>query len=257
VEWELELRPTRVTRLALGLVATPVALVAGAASGPIGVAIAAVYGASWLAIGRRRIRLDHHGVTVRGAFGDRAELSWADVDRYTYWSARLRGSVLGRSDRRIDAPHHSVTNTRHVLKLFGHDRTVCIDANYFGAERAAAMALGVLHPLLAERARFTPFAIMNEGLVHATGGVLPWHELDAIRIDNSVPPRLCVMKVKKSFPWRAESLGDVWNGMLLLERLADRGIAIDLGRRQLFTDTLLAAVDRGRALPRAEIVVRD
>jgi hypothetical protein len=256
-QWELVLRPTRVSRLGLALVALPVGLGAAAAVPIAGVAVGAGYIASWALIGRRKIVLDDHGVRWKPATGRVVELAWTGVDHYTYWSGHVRGTGLLARDRRIDAPSNSVANTRHVLDLHGANQIIRIDSSWLDAERAAAMALGTLHPLLAERARFTPFAIADDGLHCDRVGVLPWSKLEVVKLDNLAPTRLLVMKVGKSFPWQSVSLARVHNGMLLLERLAERGVPIDLGHHQLFTETLLAAVDRGRALPRAEIVRRD
>jgi hypothetical protein len=247
----IELRPTVVGRIVL-LVPFAVAGFGLSLVTPLlAVGVAAAYVGAWLAIGRRRVVVDHEGVTWRG-IGGSGRIGWADVEHYRYWSGHIRG-IRPLPDRLVDAGTATVVGTRHHLVLQGDGRCVVVDSSLDGAERAVGRAFAELHPRLRARGPldFAPFAILDAGLHHAQHGLLPWVEVEKIALSNELPPRLRVMKHRKAFAWASEKLGEIRNGMLLLEELAERGIAIDPGHQSLITEPMLSAMTRSRALPTA------
>jgi hypothetical protein len=255
VSQQIHLRPTLVSRLAFGLVMISCAAVflAGAYWAVSG-ALAVVYAGCWAAIDRRRVVVDRDGVRARGVHRWVA-LAWDEIDRYTYWSGNA--SSHARRSLEIGAPGSSVVGTRHVLILYGKDGTrVRIDSRYRGAHVAIARILTVLHARLGENASFAPFSLDDEGLRHARRGLLPWKQLERVKLDNQLPPRLRVLERGRVLAWVSVRMSHVHNGILLLERLAERGVELDLGRKQRVTHRLAGLLDARAALPRAEVVRR-
>jgi hypothetical protein len=247
----IELRPTLVSRLGLALLALPVALVAAdTAAWAVFAIVAALYALAFVAIAKRQTIVDDTGIHARALIGQR-DLAWDHIDHYTYWSGRVR--ALG--PRQVVIDDASVIGTRHALVLYGKDgKRVRIDSRFRGAPAAIARVLDEVHTRLGERARFEPFAIADDGL-HYGERVLPWPQLEKIHLDAQLPPRLRAMKAGKAFPWATCSMAHVHNGVLLLERLAERGVTIDLGMKQLVTAKLAERLQRPQ-LPRAEVVKR-
>ncbi len=249
----IELRPTLVSRLGIALLVLPIALVAADAADWLVIAIVtALYGLAFVAIALRRTIIDDAGIHARALIGKR-DLAWDEIDHYTYWSGRVR--ALGARQLVIDGPGASVVGTRHALAVYGKDgQRIRIDSRFAGASAAIARVLDDVHARLGERASFEPFAIEDGGLRYRDR-VLPWPQLEKIQLDAQLPPRLRAMKAGKAFPWAACSMAHVQNGVLLLERLAERGVPIDLGAKQLVTSKLAERLQRPQ-LPRAEIVKR-
>ncbi len=248
-----QLRPTIVSRIALGLLAAPVATVAVySGSWLLAGGTAGVFAAASAAIGRRRVAVDATGVRARGAFGERA-LAWDAIDHYTYWSGTAR--TIQTIDPRIDAPANSVLGSRHVLDLHGRDgQRIRIDSRYRGAERAIAAIVREVHARHAGRTSFLPFEVRSDGLHHARAGVLPWQRLEQVKLDAQQPPRLRVLEHGKAWPWASEPMSRIHDGLLLLEQLAERGVQIDRGIQQLVTAKLAERMAAQAALPRAEVV---
>jgi hypothetical protein len=251
-----QLRPTIVSRIALGLVAGPIAAV-GVYSGSWVLAggTAGVFAAASAAIGRRRVTVDETGVRARGAVGERG-LAWDAIDHYTYWSGTAR--TLQVIDPRIDAPANSVLGSRHVLDLHGRDgKRIRIDSRYHGAERAIAAIVREVHARHAGRTSFSPFEVRSDGLHHARAGLLPWNRLELVKLDAQQPPRLRVLEHGKAWPWANEPMSRIHDGLLLLEQLAERGVRIERGIQQLVTAKLAERMAAQAALPRAEVVRPD
>jgi len=247
----IELRPTLVSRLGLALLALPIALVAADAADWVVIAVVtALYGLAFVAIALRRTIIDDTGLHARALIGKR-DLAWDDFDHYTYWSGRVRGV----SARALVIDKASVVGTRHALAVYGKDgKSIRIDSRFRGAPAAIAHVLDKRHDRIGERASFEPFAIEEDGL-HYEDRVLPWAQLEKIQLDAQLPPRLRAMKHDKAFPWATCSMAHVHNGLLLLERLAERGVVIDLGAKQLVTSRLAERLQRPQ-LPRAEVIRR-
>ncbi|HEY4055352.1 MAG TPA: hypothetical protein VGM39_02045 [Kofleriaceae bacterium] len=260
----LTLRPTFVSRLALGLVSAV----------PIGIAIAAsawiataAFGVGVIGVGtalaRRRISLDSTGATRTGLLGT-THIPWGNVSHYTYWSGNPRARFFDDGDsedkapgveRTIDGPFSGVTTTRHNLVI--HARSggrIAITTGFAGAGDAVAIALAEIHARHAERTEFAPFTIEEEGLRHPRAGFLEWFDVESARL-NEFPPVVQIMKDGKAFPWASASLAKVHDGCLFLEKLAARGIPVDIGSRQLVPASLVETLRR-TSLPRAEVVVR-
>jgi hypothetical protein len=255
VSQPVQLRPTLVSRLALGLVALPLAwLFAAGAFWAVSGAVAVAYDGCWGILGRRRVVVDREGVTARGVVGQ-VVLGWTAIDHYTYWSGNADGS--GRRSLEIGAPGSSVVGTRHALVLCGKDGTrLRIDSRYRGAHLAIATILAVVHARLGEEASFAPFSLDVEGLRHARRGLLPWKQVELVKLDNQLPPSLRVLERGRALAWVRVRMSHVHNGMLLLERLAERGVELELGRSQRVTHRLAGLLDARAALPRAEVVRR-
>jgi hypothetical protein len=254
----IELRPTAVGRIVLAVPFAAAGFGLALITPLLAVGAAAGYAAAWLVIGRRRVVVDHDGVTWRG-LGGAGRLGWDDVDHYRYWSGHVSGPGRDLRDRLVDARTATVVGTRHHLVLQGETHQVVIDSSLYGAERAVGRVLAELHPRLRSRGPLdlAPFTIRDDGLHHAKAGLLAWVDVEKITLSNELPPRLRVMKHGKAFAWASEPLGEIRNGMLLLEELAERGIAIDPGHQALITEPMLSSMARSRALPTATARVKD
>ncbi|HEY4182149.1 MAG TPA: hypothetical protein VGM90_35140 [Kofleriaceae bacterium] len=255
------LKPTIVSRIALAV----------AAALPIGFSIAgsawiatAAFSATVVAIGtglaRRSITVDDNGVTRQSLLGT-ATIAWDDVDYYTYWSGNPRRNFfkdeanpdLGRS---INGPFSDVTTTRHNLVIHARDkRRIAITTGFRRAGDAVAIALAEIHQRHADRTKFAPFTIEDEGLAHERAGFIPWVDIEIVRLWE-YPAVIQIMKDGKSFPWATASLAKAHDGCLFLEKIAARGIPVDLGGRQLVTTTLIETLTRNSALPVAKVVKR-
>jgi hypothetical protein len=232
-----ELRPTLVARAGLALIATPTLLIAGAAGAwPFAVGAAAVSALLWTGLARRRLLIDEHGVSVRGMLGRRA-FAWDEIRHYTYWAGRY-GNV--------------------ELVLRDHDgRWMLLDARYRDIRAATARIIAELHARYGERATFAPFSLEDEGLRHMRAGLLRWKDLEVVKLDRQEPQRMRVLKRGKALAWVSTLLSEVENSVLLLERLGERGVAIELPPAQLVTTRLREMLAARAALPRAQVVRRD
>jgi len=253
----LVLRPTLARRAAVALLGAGAVAFAVAAHAWVVVAIASIgIAGTWTLLGRRRIRVDADGIHVSG-FGGRRTLRWGDVAYYTYWSAFVIPSAvrIGGPRRRIRGASRDASFTRHDLIVYGSDGTsIRVDSHVRDAAEAIATILDVLHVLLRETATFQPFAIEEDGLRHERSGLLAWRKLEDVVVDNQTPPRLIVHANGKAFAWASESMEKVHNGLLLVENLVERGVAVDLERDVLVHDRLDELIQRNRQLPRARIV---
>ena len=250
------LRPTWVSRLGLGLLLAPIVAATAAAGAWLAVgAIGAGFAATSFGISRRRIVVDDHGIRVRTLRGERT-IAWSDVTHYTYWSRPVRAKLRGFGiERQIDGPSGTVSQCHHTLAIHGRGGRIKISSGFRGADRAVARILAEVHIRFAGATRFGPFTIEDEGLRHSRAGVLPWSQIEVVRL-REYPARLQVMKHDKAFPWQTASLTTLPNGILLLERLGERGVPVDLGTKQLVTSTLIETCGRHAGLPRAEIIRR-
>jgi hypothetical protein len=247
------LRPTLVSRIALLLVLA--ALGAFMWFAQLYIALAVVLGVgvlAWIALAARSITIDGDGLRARSLFGTRT-LPWTEVEDYTYWSASPRRMYNG--DLRIAGSASAVTVRQHELIVRGKTTRIRIHTAYRGAPAAIAQVIETIHVLRGGTSTFTPFAITDAGLQHRQD-TLAWTDLEKVTVDAQVPPRLKVFKHGKAFPWKSEKLGDVDNGLLLLERLTDRGIEVDLGPQQLAHDALLQRMAARAAMPAARVVKR-
>lgn len=232
-----ELRPTYAARVGLALLATPALVMAGAAAAWLpGAAIAGGAALLWTGLARRRLVIDESGVIARGLLGQRA-LAWGEIRHYTYWMGRY-GNM--------------------ELVLHGRDgRWILIDARYRGVAAASARIIATLHALHGERATFAPFTIEDEGLRHAKAGLLRWKQLEIVKLDHQQPQRMRVLQHGKALAWVSEPLTEVENSVLLLERLAERGVVVEVPPVQLVTERLRDMLAARAALPRAQVVRRD
>ncbi|MDX2089392.1 MAG: hypothetical protein SFX73_16185 [Kofleriaceae bacterium] len=248
----LELVPTIARRVAVTLLALPVVGVAVASGAWIvaGVTVVA-YVATCVAFGRLRVVVDRDGIHA-----GRRTLAWSAIDHYTYTSSLPRGFVqIGQGNRLIRA--NAASSTRHDLLVVGTDGSaIRIDSHFRRAEHAVSMILVELHRRLADRASFAPFALEDDGLHHARKGVLPWTKLEVVAVDGQTPPRIHLKAHGKAFPWVTEHAPSVCNTLLFLERLAERGISLELNQGVLVHDQLDALLQRRAAMPRAEVVER-
>ncbi len=249
----IQLRQTLVSRLGLALLITPVVAITAATGAWLVVgAVGAVYSAASFGISRRRITIDDHGVRVSSLFGERV-MPWSEMTHYTYWSGPVRASIRGVGiERQIDGPLGGVGQCHHTLAIHGRSGSIKISSAFRGAERGVARILAELHARFSGATSFPPFTIEEDGLRHARAGLLPWSQIEVVRL-REYPARLQVMKHDKAFPWQSASLKHLPNGILFLERLSERGVPVDLGTKQLVTPTLIETCERHAGLPRAEI----
>jgi len=245
------LRPTLLGRFALLLLFAPVAGLFWLTAFWPGLAVlVGIYAITFVLLTMRSITIDDKGVHARNLISSMS-LEWSAIDAYTYWSA-LTGS------RRTDEPRIAGAGSvrrSHDLVLSSTLGRVRIHTAYRGAAAAIARVLETLHARLADTTNFAPFTVTDAGIARK-GETLAWADVEKVYLDGQVPPRLQIIKRGKSFPWRSEKLGNVANSLLLLQRIAERGIEVDLGLHGVAHDALVERMAANAALPAARVVKR-
>lgn len=245
------LRPTMLGRLALALLFAPLAGLFWLTTFWAGLLVlAAIYAIAFVALTMRSITIDDKGVHAKTLLSSMS-LDWSAIEAYTYWSA-----VTGRrvDQQRISGAGGSVRRS-HDLVLSSKLGRIRLHTAYRNVAPAIARVLDAVHERLATTTNFAPLSISDAG-IERKGETLAWADIEKVYLDGQVPPRLQIIKRGKSFPWRSEKLGAVTNSLLLLQRIAERGIEVDLGLHGIAHDTLVDRLAANAALPAARVVKR-
>lgn len=253
---KLELRSHIAAPIAYGALGMfGLVLLAATASPTFQLAFLVVFGAcAWptVALARRRLVVDDRGFTVRGLFGTR-HVAWREIAHYQYWSQHLlKGGALTRWLMR--RPHRRVTHERLSIVPYGVP-PIHVDPRYANLGGALDALFGELHARL--KPEFLPFALTDTELVHRTKGRLPLADLERVDV---VGATISVIRRGKRLAWVSESMARVKNVMLLVEKLAERGIVVS-ANPLLFVpagvlEKVRAAASRQAALPQARLVAR-
>lgn len=239
-------------RLALALLFAPLAALFWLTTFWPGLAVlAAIYAIAFVLLTMRSITIDDTGVHAKTLVSSMS-LEWSAIDAYTYWSA-VTGSRR-TDEQRISGADGSVRRS-HDLVLSSKLGRIRLHTAYRNVAPAIARVLDAVHARLATTMNFAPFTVSDAG-IERKGETLAWIDVEKVYLDGQVPPRLQIIKRGKSFPWRSEKLGAVSNSLLLLERIAARGIEVDLGLHGIAHDGLVDRLAANAALPAARVVKR-
>ena len=225
----------------------------------------------------RRLVLDEHGVTAKGAFST-STISWNELDHYTFWSmdqqavyaaggaqAGLAGIIIVAIVAAVMASKRNKgdDNRRFAmgrLTLFGQSgRKIHIDARYKRPVDVLDPAFEEMHSRqrAAGRRDYAPFTLGPTELHHATKGTLALPDIEKISIASS---QLIIKKRGKRLAWARVHMKNVHNGLLFIEELGERGLTVDAKAGMFVPPTVLeklrAATARQAALPAARIVQR-
>lgn len=256
METDLELKPTaggRVVLAFLGLMFLAFAALTGtAASRTVGPernvpftvalalgALAVVMLALAIRIGRRRLIVTREGVEVRGLFGDR-RIAWSAVSSYSFISidatnqaAYAQGGLVAvLVVAAVKAMRKKPQNRKFKggrLVLQGQDGAKVTVSPWFrdidaGLERIFAE----LHPRLnaITGAQFGKLTFDGHTLGHASKGALALHEIEKVVVTpNGV---VSIRKVGKRLGWASVRMSAISSSLLLFERLAQRGVVVDM-----------------------------
>jgi Bacterial PH domain len=242
----IELRATRGAPFVVGLLAAlPIAMIAMLPEkmtvlvcGAVACAMVAVA----IYLGFRRLVVDEDGVATRGLFGAR-RIGWDDIVGYRFWSYELKpqggraaqaalviGAIgyLERGGRARGADNRRFGTGAGTgrLTLIGRDGTrIAIDGRYRDVVSVLDRIFAEMHRRLRAEARqsFAPFAFDGSALRFRGNRALELGEIELISVTND---KLAVRKRGARLSWVATSMKRVDNGVLLLEELARRGVAV-------------------------------
>jgi hypothetical protein len=276
----LELKTSAGSRVALGFVLLLIALPTALLGKAIGVVIAGVLLAGFIALciamGKRRLVLDERGVSAKGMSSTK-HIAWGDVDHYTYWSMDQQAMYVNGSQggaigaiivigifaivKALKRSKHSNRRfTQGRLTLVGKDgTTIPLDARYKDVAAALDLVFAELHPLLRERPLdFAPFAITDTELRHAKKGTIGLADVEHVGAGGA---QITIKKRDKRFSWASAHMKKVKNVMLFLEVVAERGLVVKANTEVFMPpsvlDKLRAAANRQAAMPQARVVSRD
>jgi hypothetical protein len=285
METDLELKPTaggRVALTLLGVVFLALAIfvvvaamksahadhgapvTAGLVMGAIAIALLGFA----VRLGRRRVIVDREGVEVRGVLGDR-RIAWSAVTSYSFVSIDTTNQayyaqgglvavliVAAVKAMRKKPQHRKFRGGR--LVIHASDGTKAKIAPWFrdidqGLERIFAE----LHPRL-EATTGTDFgklAFDGHTLSHPSKGALSLPEIEKISVSpNGV---VSIRKVGKRLAWASVRMSAITSSLLLFERLAQRGVIVNMSDTvflPLPTLGLLSRLTAAReSLPQARI----
>lgn len=245
----IELRPTAASRrifgflgLLFGLGLFAVGAVAPHRSLPPMIAGVAIGIATiWLVrkISQRRLIVDDDGVETRGMFGDK-RIAWSEIESYTfvsidphsrqYGQGGLAGAVVVAAVKAMEKkPQHRAFRAGHLM-LHGGGRKVTVAPWFKDIDQALERIFGELSTRLGQRAgtQFGPFAFDGQTLRHDKKGELTIMELDKVEV--TATGAVVVRKVGKRLPWASASMAKLPCSLVLLERLADRGVHVEVSK---------------------------
>lgn len=234
-----------------------------------GVAIALL--AFAIRLGRRRVIINREGLEVRGVFGDR-RIAWPAVSSYSFISIDTQnqayyaqgGLVAVLVVAAVRALRKKPQNRKFKggrLVLVGHDGAKVTVSPWFrdidhGLERIFAEVHPRLHATTGSQ--FGKLAFDGNTLSHASKGALSLPEIEKVSVSpNGV---VSIRKVGKRLAWASVRMSAVSSSLLLFERLAQRGVVVDMSDAvflPLPTLGLLSQLKAAREnLPRARIQQR-
>ncbi|HET9622060.1 MAG TPA: PH domain-containing protein [Kofleriaceae bacterium] len=224
----------------------------------------------WLTvgIGRRRLILDRDGVTVRGVLGTK-RIAWSAVSSYSFVSIDPssqayygQGAVVALivvaviKAVRKKPQNRKFKGGRLVLHGRGGEK-VTVMAWFRDIDQGLERIFAELHPRLAATtgAGFGKLAFDGRILSHETKGVLALPEIEKVVVSPN--GMVSIRKVGKRLAWASIGMAKIPCSLLLFERLADHGVAVEMSDAvflPLPTLGLLARLKAAReSLPRARI----
>lgn len=206
---------------------TPVLVGAGALVIAAGVFV-------YVRLGAVRVILDDDGATVHRLFSTQ-HMAWSEVERYSFLCVRaqraaghggLAGALVGAAVNALNrsTPHRDFAGGR--LILHGAGRKLRIGRHYHDIDQVLDRAFAELHARLAKRTEFGALSFDGVTLRHATKGALSLAEIEKVELGSL--GGLAIHKVGKRLRWASCSMARVDNVLLLVERLADRSVALEV-----------------------------
>jgi hypothetical protein len=226
-------------------------------------------------LGQRRLVIDDHGVTAKGAFST-STIPWNELDHYTFWSmdqnmvyatngqggaaaviivALIGAAVMatrnkGAANRRFAAGR---------LTIVGQgNRSIKIDTRYASVAGALDTIFDHLHTRLRGKRDYAPFTLSDVELNHATKGSLALAEIEKISVAGAA---LVIKKRGKRLAWARVPLRKLHNGLMFVEDLGEHGLVVDATAGMFVPPTVMdklrAASSRQAAMPAARVVKRD
>lgn len=271
-ETRLELSPTGFGRLLLSCFAVPAIGIAAVVGGPVGIGVAAAlsvgYGALFWRLGRMRLLLDGEGIERHGVFS-RKRLAWGDIQGYSFSSidpsagaggvGAIQGGVVGvlvvaalRSA--FKKPAHTALHSGRLL-LRGAGTKLKVDPGFRDVVLALEQTFAEVHRRLADTTRFGPLTFDGSTLTHVKKGALALMEIEKVSVGSS--GTVTIRKVGKRLSWVSLPMARIDNLMLLLEKLADRGVSVEVAGACYLPGATLHLIDRlaaaQRSLPSARV----
>ncbi|HTL32957.1 MAG TPA: hypothetical protein VL326_07525, partial [Kofleriaceae bacterium] len=166
-----------------------------------------------------QVGLDDRGVWDRDLLAHHY-IAWSELIGYTL-SSYQAGTVdwLSRTGRA----------TGPTVTLYGPNGTVISIAEADWGMRILDVAVVKAHEVLRQRAvpcNHAPFVLGQDALSHEHMGTLPLADIEAVTLDSSYE----LVIRKRGLIWIKLGLGQVNNGLLLVEWLAERGVNVLVDR---------------------------
>jgi hypothetical protein len=229
------------------------------------IAVLGIYLFLFLRLGAGRLIVDRDGVEVRGLTATR-RIAWTEVQRYSfvsvdpnarggYGQAGLAGVLVIAAVRALSKAPANRTFKAGRLVLRGQGAPLKISPRYRDVDQALERIFAELHPRLQASTQFGDLSFDGGTLHHVAKGALSLSELDKVVV--SPAGTITVRKIGKRFAWATVAMARIDNSLLLYERLADRGVVIEMSKAMFLplpTLGLLTRVAAVRAgLPQARI----
>jgi hypothetical protein len=196
---------------------------------------------------RGSLIIDDRGLEARDRHST-THMAWQDIARYRFWS----------HVRRRSHPAHRALSIGQltVFSRAGHE--LVIDQRYASLAEALDDVFAQLHATLANAASCAPFTLDDTNLVHASKGSLALADIRDVHLAGAT---LVVRRHGKLWPWAAEAMSNVDNVLVLVEKLADRGVLVRASEHSFLPlavlDKVRATASRHTALPTATLVDHD
>jgi hypothetical protein len=281
MDTDLELKPNARARVALallGALALGLAILITSAkhrgdSSPLTAALVlAAIGLPLLGLaviaGRRRVIIDRDGVEVRGVLSDR-RLAWPAMASYSFISidttnqavgvqAGLVGVLIVAAVRALRKKPQNRKFNGGRLVIHGNDGTkLTITPAFRDIDQGLERIFAELHPRLdaITGTGFGKLSFDGHTLSHPSKGALSLPEIEKIVVNQHGV--VSIRKVGKRLGWASVRMSAITSSLLLFERLAQRGVVVDMSESvflPLPTLGLLAQLKAAREnLPQARI----
>jgi hypothetical protein len=252
MQHDLELKPTASGRAVLaifGAALVGLAILLGVLAAqphqhvPFGILAAfGVAGALMLVlairIGARRLILDGEGVEVRGLLG-RKRIAWLDIQGYSFASIDAYAQTYGQGGlvgvlavAAVKAMRKKPANRKFLagrLVLFGAGGSkLTINAWFRDIDQGLERIFATLHPRLQATTgtAFGKLSFDGHAIGHPSKGQLPLVEVDKISVSpNGI---VAIRKAGKRLAWASVTMGSITSSLLLFERLAQRGVIVEM-----------------------------
>jgi len=226
---------------------------------PVGaLAVIAVVLGLWHRRRNTRIVVDDAGITQRGMFRSRG-IAWDDVESYRYLSVKqpivahgrggsgLLGAVVGTLEERAAqraSGHGGYFGLGYIeFHRRGGGRPFRIGKDPFlGPQGGYDDITGLIEVIVDELTRrlrtddFAPFLITQTALRHADGREIQHAQISRVELAAG---KLVVFGGQPPAAWSTTAMQEVHNPLLLLRRLAQRGVPITCGQEVFVPPSVL------------------